>query len=787
MNEEPLQSTGRDLIKEDINQIIDQVISQNLLIDSDENLNLNDNQLFHCNKPVKRKSNLKKSKFISPSRKFVLGSPTKLNKNRSLSSLFKRSPSKSNLSRSNLNKPHLAKSNKSDQCKHPKSAKLKRSSKATGDQLNADKDENVKEPNYKDKFKKQRLNLEDELDDKLLNKLKDVEKGLLNEAAFNLKSNKAKKPCKEKASLSSEQAVTNVFNKSTPPDSQINKASTGDFLNQHFNCFRQLDAKLISDHSEFPKFYDNPLDELDLKKSSGFIDDQLLDEQLNEKLDLDNLISSLIDKLDSSSELNDLNRDAHFDSPADNQNSNQASNQLSNDPAFPSSLNRQPAPNSATMVSNKNLALNSVNDKHLLNSFGKSSKTNGLSNGHSEGHSNGKIKLESHFNSSSSSSSSTFSSSKSKKSKKDVNSKPSKAKSKVSSLYDFHFDSDSDDRQSETDLFSLVTDHSSSSTDHSSSSTSSSASSSNAHKSTNGSKKQQGTNKSSKLFTIQNCIKSEIRKKLLEKSKKNGTKSLTNGDSLNGSKKVKSTTKLNGKADSKTDGKTDSKTEGKMTKVRKKDKPDSSDEKRVRKKKKKDDKDGIKKEKDIKEKDKESKEKDSKDKDGKKTKQQPRTPHLTKSKVKVNGQTNGQVKKRKYVKKKALQRRSELLRRNLYKFRQYLRIKKEELLNLDRDELSALSQMTKDLMHCFIDTQNFEIDFDIYDPLMVSGLMSTQPFRTSPSQSILSSELLKGILQSLQSRAEPKSNGYDFDDDSSTEEEEPTDDECWTSAPSSPI
>lgn len=763
------------------------MISQNLLIDSDENVN--DNQLFSCNnKPIKRKSNLKKSKFISPSRKFVINSPTKLNKNRSLSSLFKQSSSsKSNLSRSNLNKSHLAKSqSKSDQCKHPKSAKLKRTTKAIGDQLGADKDENLKESNYKDKFKKQRLHLEDELGDKLLTKLKDVEKGLLNEAAFNLKSNKPKKQCKEKASLSSDQAVTNVFNKSPAPDSQISKASTGDFLNQHFNCFRQLDAKLISEQPEFPKFYDNPLDELDLKKSSGFIDDQLLDEQLNDKLDLDNLISSLIDKLDSSSELNDLNRDAHFDSPADNQNSNQASNQLSNDPPpLSSSVNRQPAFNSAIMVSNKNLALNSVNDKHLLNSYSKSSKTNGLSNGHSDGHSNGKLKLESHFNSSSSSSSSTFSSSKSKKSKKDVNSKTSKAKPKVSSLYDFHFDSDDDDRQSETDLFSLVTDHSSSSTDHSSSSISSS--SSNAHKSTNGSKKQQGTNKSSKLFTIQSCIKSEIRKKLLEKSlklsKKSGTKSLTNGDSLNGSKKVKSTTKLNGKAD----GKTESKTDGKVAKIRKKDKLDSSDEKRVTKKKKKDDKDekdGIKKEKDGIKKEKDGKEKDSKDG---KIKKQPRTPHLTKNKVKMNGQTNGQVKKRKYVRKKALQRRSELLRRNLYKFRQYLRIKKEELLNLDRDELSALSQMTRDLMHCFIDTQNFEIDFDIYDPLMVNGLLSTQPFSgTSPSQSILSSELLKGILNRLQSRAESKSNGYDFDDDSSTEEE-PSDDECWTSAPSSPI
>ena len=427
------------------------------------------------------------------------------------------------------------------------------------------------------------------------------------------------------------------------------------------------------------------------------------------------------------------------------------------------------------MVSNKNLTSSSVNDKHLLN-YKSSSKT--TTNGHSNGHhleTNNKIKLESQFNSTSA----TLPTKAKLTKKKDVNKCKNKTKSNhsSSSIYDFldnikfddiKFDDEEevnsiDEKQSSINLNSNSLDNSLSFNNLSSNHKSSSSS-------TNSSTKKQCTKKkkkkNSKLFTIQNCIKNEIRKKLLQKSmklskKKNGTKvnGLTNGNSLNGKKS--SATKLNGKTDKLTSSKL-------TTKLKKKDQLNSPAEAKCTNKK------LLKKKKE--------------DANGKciKSKKQPRISHLTKTSksLKANGKTNG---RRKQQVKKELLKKSELLIRNLRQFRQYLRMKRQELTNLDLvsiendDELLALNQMTKDLMHCFVDTNSFEIDFDIYDPLTISGLMNHHgPFsNASTSKSILSNNEIKDLINNL-----AKTDDL-INEDVSTEDELTDDD--WTSAPSSPI
>lgn len=700
--------------KVSINQIIDEVISQNLLIDTNENSSINATSNTSINatintvirnftagdspgKPalvsnqknlLRKRSTLKKHKLISPGKKYLFSSPSKL---------------KRNLCRS-LNKKALCNR------KSTSTTKAKRKTKSSDENLKDDL-----ELNYKDKFKK-RL----KLDNDLISKLKDVEKDLLNESSQNCKLIKStKKQCKSDKSLSDQ--VTNVFNDKRE-----------DFLNQLI-CYRKLDdAKedLISNC-----IY-NQLDDLDIKKPN-FLDDHLIDEQLKDKLDLDNLINSLIDKLDD---------DSSADLKADQQ-----SNQIrSNDHTESSSITNQFISNQIicsnfinhsssfdTMVSNKNLStVNSSNhhkdnDKHPLNC-----KSSTKTNGHSNGHQSESQQLN------------AFSSSKTKLKTK-LAKKTKDTKRKAKSYLDFHLEFDEDTIKKESNdsvdpsinasinaainsVINNFTVNEDSFDEHSPVDDSPFKSSTKSTK-----------NKTSKPFNLQTCIKNELRKKLLQKSiklskNKNGTKgSLTTNGGLTNGKKKTTPTKLNGKTD-------------KPTKVKKKDKSGSPNGKQNDKKvSKKDD----------------------------KTSKKPRTPHLTKSKLKkqTNKQING---KRKYV-KKGLLKKSELLIRNLYKFRQYLKIKKQELLDLDQDELSTFNLVSKDyLMSCFIDSNNFEIDLDIYDPLTISGLMSTQPFSgTTSSKSLLSNELLNDILNNLNDdNASNTNNGHkmDFDEPyiTSTEEDD---------------
>lgn len=678
---------------ESINQIIDEVINQNL-IDENESSSLNTSINATINtvivkfkldeSPIKQelvnniKKRTKKNKLLtSPVRKYHLfNSPSKF------------SPKSRNLCKSSLNKKALC------------NRKTKLTSTLLGEKESKDENDDELEFNYKDKFKK-RL----KLDDDLISKLKDVERDLKSTS----------KKCKTQDKSLSDQ-VTNVFKRD-------------DYLNQLI-CYRDLDnAKedLIQNYQ---------LD--DLKRTSSFLDDQLLDDQLNEKLDLDNLINSLIDKLDDSSD------ELKLDIDQNSKNSNQQSSSLTN-PIICSTnfINHSIHPhhpiitsNDNKMVSNKNLStVNSSSNNHkedkILSNFKSSSTTK--TNGHSNGH------LESQLNS-------PFSSPVLKKAKKDANKRKkdnlvSKSKNKANSksLFDFlEFDehsikkepNDVDESISSINasinaaINSVINNYAINDNDSFDAFDKDSSYSSplKATKSTNNNNT--NTNKRKpKTFSLQTCIKNELRKKLLQKSiklstKKNGT---TNG--LTNSKKKNGTT-INGKVD-------------KSTKVKKKDCSPNGKEKKVTATKK----DGPLKTTPPK---------------------KPRTPHLAKTKSKVN--LKG---KRKYV-KKSLRKKSEKLIRNLYKFRQYLKIKKQELLNLDQDELSSsLNMLSKDyLMSCFIDSNNLEIDFDIYDPLTISGLMSTnQPFSgTSNSRSFLSNELLDNILDNLKdSNNQMISNGHHMD------------------------